>query len=199
MRKSLAVLVVMCMVIGISLVVNPSGVIAQQSWVTEVRTGKVGPSPESICIKLKELYKIAKSDWPLKGRTVGLAVAKDMLSMFQVPPAIRANFEVCVWESKYQVYFDEGTSVMDTLVEVLDGIGAKPQDIGTTPVAMRQTLLQDLKKWLVFNTDMVKKCQAGSADACGILSSVIGRATQGWNYTAQELGLSQDQLAKLKY
>lgn len=174
---------------------------AQSSWVGEVRTGRAGVPPlEMVCKKLTEVNPYHAKE--IK-REVGIALAKDLLAVFSLPWMVREQHyrrsEGRGFCLNGRVKFHNGNTVMEALVRVLERSGASPKDIGQTPDGLRQVLLKDLKAAIAEVRRLYKEGYGSRSDFyLPYLEDLAATGMQEWSFSAQQLGLTEEEVKALR-
>lgn len=182
----------------LSILTLPFGASAEQPWITEVRTGKAGVSGvslEAVCKKLAEVNPYHKDKI---SREVAIPLAKELLDVLATPWQMRElhyrkseSRGVCL---DGNVEVQNGNTVMDALIRVLEIGGAQPKDIGQTPASLRQILLKDLKAGIVAVRKLYKDGYGGHSNFfTPYISDLAGTGIKEWHFKVQELELTKEE------
>lgn len=187
-------------VLGVAFVA-PSGANAQ-SWVDELYGKKPSAPPtqyifESTCNNLEE-FTSTWWNFPFL-RKHGPTLASSLLKVFDELREERVAAGECVYwftgMRRSSFSFADGSAVMDLVARVLKQSGFRPEDIGRRPPELRDIVKKDIVQY-------VQEARKLGRDAWvsrpGSVSQSVNAGIKKWNFTPQELGLNQDEVALLK-
>ena len=189
MRRILAVLVMFVFVVP-----------AYGDWETEFRTGRADvPLLQAVCEKL------AKAEVNFGKRQQEIALAKDLLAVFNLPWRLRYDFHQNFKPTKScpgiigTMGFHNGAVVMEELTYALQRTGAGPKDIGQTPATLRQLLLKDLRMAIVEVRRLYADGYGSRSDFyLPTLRGLIQVAIREWDFIPKDLGLMPEEIELLK-
>ncbi len=126
-------------------------------------------------------------------RTVGLAAAKALHAVLENPQK-----GVTCGRGEGSFALDNGADVAERLIQVLRDIEAAPAAIGTTPAALRASVLKSLRAEVAEVRKAFKEGKGSRSDFYAPAISDIGRRGGEWKFAPQEIGLNAEELAFLK-
>lgn len=187
-------------------------------WTDEVRGEKKQVAFSMICAELKRLYNMHdiiqelnsdKSEtihWSDLGMdaTAGKAaykktaidVTKSLLGIFSLSHDLREKAEPCL--TLVDIKFTNSSSVMQSVLIVLEMAGLEPQDIDSTPTILRQTLLKDFRSIIAELRSISKLDEDAKAITRDEIIAIARDAINNWNFTWRELGLTPEENIRLK-
>ncbi|MDP2709539.1 MAG: hypothetical protein Q8O93_05910 [bacterium] len=183
------------------------------AWVEEVKSGENTKLFVETCRGYRKFYNMSQFvhsgdiDWKKVGiyeqeaaklfRQTGLETARLLVKIFNLSIGERHEGGSCYMGGEGNFYYFEGGRVMENIIWILNKLKANPDDIGLTSISMRQSMLNDFKRQILYWRNQIATMQASQSDGGAILIWTIKEAL-AWNFTPEQLGLKKEEIKEAK-
>lgn len=172
--------------------INDLSLQTNQQWIATTKTGIVCQAAKQygeVDDIISDIYNLNISDEELgtkKETLLNLRKEKAIAFVNTAIEELENNRDIkCVHENAYDLY--SNVRMLDHLTNVLAQSGVTLEEAQTTPEKIKELLRIEIKKEIEGSEGLKARWKQGSSDAQGTL----WRYLQDYNFTAQELGLTE--------